>query len=139
MAQDLGNGASIAFGTSAYSFGWESIDLGEEVRAMIPKSKLSTTGAMEKLASDIYDAGELRVRGQMEPTLAKPVTKQAAETVTVTFPISVSGNTTNATFAGTGNISRVKNVTLENDTLQTFEITVTWDGNTDPAFTVESA
>jgi hypothetical protein len=136
---DLGNGATLTFGTSGHTFQVESMSFSGYERAMIDTSHLGTTGAMTKLASDLYDAGSFTARVQNAPTVAMPVTVQAAETVTVTWPISSSGNTTNATLAGTGNISNVTLGPLENDVLQTIEITTTWDGATDPAFTIESA
>jgi len=135
---DLGNGATLTFGTSGHTLQVESISFSGWDRAVIDTSHLATTGQMTKLASDIYDAGSMTARVQFAPTVAMPVPLQAPETVTVTWPISASGNTTNATLAGTGFISSVTPPTLENDTLQTMDVVTTWNGLTDAAFTVES-
>lgn len=135
---DLGNGTTLTFGTAGHTFQVEAISFSGEEREMVDRSHLGTTGAMEKLAADIYDAGSFTARVQNAPTVAKPLTLQAAETLTVTWPISKSGNTTNATLAGTGNITNVTLGPLENNVLQTMEITCTWDGATDPAFTIEN-
>lgn len=136
---DLGNGATLTFGTAGHTFQVEVISFSGEEREMIPTSHLGTTGAMTFLAADIYDSGGFTARVQNAPTVAKPLTLQTAETLTITWPISESGNTTNATLAGTGNITNVTLGPIENNVLQTMEITCTWDGATDQAFTIESA
>lgn len=136
---DLGNGATATFGTSGFSFAIESISFGQKTREKIEKSHLGTTGEKEYTFNDLQDAADVTFRYQFDATAGVVNTNATPETVTVTWPIHTSGNTTNATYAGTGAITAVTPPTLENGVLQTAELTVTWDGNTGPAFTNEAA
>jgi hypothetical protein len=134
---DTGHGATITFGTSALAFNTLSIGLGTPTRAAIDKTHLGTTGQREFMAGDLEDAGEMSVNFQFDPGATAPVTSTAAETVTVTFPLT-TGAATAATYAGTGLITSVQLPELATETIQTGTLTVKWDGMTGPTFTAHA-
>ena len=133
--KDTGHGASLTFGTSAHSFDWTSIELGEISTTAIQCTKLADTNFHSKLAGDLKDAGSITCSFYFDAGTALPAVGGAAETLTVTFPVP-SGGSGAATYAGTGFIESLSLPSLTTDEMQTASMTFTWDGGTDPTFTV---
>lgn len=134
--EDTGNGASITFGTTAFTGKFTQLDPGEKTLGDIEDTHLGTTGNKTYRPEDLVEPGELTGMVQFSSDTALPALG-TVETVTLTFPIP-AGLTTAATYAGTAYIKRFKVPTLENNTLQMAEITVKWTGKTGPTFTVAS-
>lgn len=132
-AVDTGHGATLTLSTSALSFNWTSIDLGEETIDDIATSHLGSTGYKEYVPGDLKEGGSITIPFQFDNEAALPGLG-TVETATVTFPLA-SGQTTAATLAGTGYLKRLKRPNLQTDTLQDGELVFMWDGGTGPAFT----
>lgn len=98
-ANDIGDGTTIVFGTSAFAANVDSIRWSGQSRDMIDMSHVATTGGMPFLPSDMYDPGTLQLELHHDPDVDPPLTG-AMETITVTFPLR--GGTTAATFVATG-------------------------------------
>lgn len=97
---DSAQGATLTFGTSAWTGNLLAIN-GENIsRAALPTSNLSTTGYKTFTPADLVDPGQSTVRLQFDPDDPPPITG-AAETITITFPIP-SGLTNGATRACSG-------------------------------------
>jgi len=127
-------GATVAFGTSAWPNALLSINIGPFTRTAKPVTNLSTTGFQQFKPGTLVNAGTLGLRVQFDPNNPPPITS-AAETVTLTFPVP-SGLSTGATLIGTGFISEYSVDGSGGDEEEvTAEVTVTWDGNTGPAWT----
>lgn len=136
---DTGNGTTMTFGTSGYSLAFTEIDAGEATREPIEDTKLSTTGNMEFIPGDLEDSGEISGVYQWDQSYGTfPATTSAPETITITYPLK-SGESTNATLAGSGMVTRIKRPVSRNGELMMGEITVKWDGKTGPTFTAGSA
>lgn len=140
---DTGNGATFAIsggGTnSGLSVAVKQIEVSEETREMLDVSVLGTSGDMIKIGSDLKDPGDMRITYVFLATATQPASSADQETATVTFPIGTSGNTTNATLAGTGCLNNRKLPDLANGQVMEGQFTFTWDGDTGPTYTVESA
>lgn len=137
MAQ-TGKGATIAFGTSAYSLTLKEMDLGEEKRDSIEDTGLAST-KVTHVPGDLTDPGEMKIKYYFDQSAAsaRPACTTAPETVTVTFPLK-TGETTPANMAGTGMVTRVGRPKLVIGTLMEGEATVRWDGRTGPTHTAGS-
>lgn len=135
---DTGNGASITFGTSSLTLAVESIDIGDFDRQPIPVSTLSTTGQMESDPGDLEEVPEISIVVQWDQSYSTfPATTAAAETITLTYPLK-SGESTAATFAGTGMIIRVGSISIVNGDIMRATIVVKMDGKTGPTSTAGS-
>ena len=93
--QDVGTGTSITFGTSGFSARVASIDGPGFSRTSVETTHLSTTGNRTHMPGDLVERGELTLSVHHDPSLTPPI-RQAAETVTITFPVP-SGLTNPAT------------------------------------------
>ena len=100
MPVDLGTGTTITFGTSGFTANVVSVDWDGIERASVQTSHLGTTTAHTFIPGDLYNPGEISLEIQFDPDDFPPI-DQAAETITVTFPLS-SGGSTAANWAGTG-------------------------------------
>jgi hypothetical protein len=101
---DIGTGATFAFGTTPIALTFTSIEASGISRESIDVSHLATTGGRTFLPGDLYDAGELKLEGLLDPNLGDAlVTKIGAvkETCTLTFPL-FPGDSGAATFAASG-------------------------------------
>lgn len=110
---DVGTGASITFGTNAFTGQITDIQFEEIMREVFKTSHLGTTTAHTFMPGDLYDPGGIDVTILYNPTI-RPSFTTAAETITVTGPIA-SGNTTGTTIAASGFVDKFKpgNLTLE--------------------------
>lgn len=100
MPVDLGTGTTVTFGTSSFTANLVSVDWDGIERASVQTSHLGTTSAHTFIPGDLYNPGEITMNIQFNPDNAPPISS-AAETITVTFPLS-SGGITAANWAGTG-------------------------------------
>lgn len=124
---DEGFGLTITFQSGFFAeildASWSSIS-----RNAIPTSHMTTpSGAMTFLPSDMHDPGELSVSLQFDPDTAPPI-DQAAETITVTFPIPPGGSTA-ATWACSGFMTDYGNE-LPHDDKMTADATLKFSGIT---------
>lgn len=136
---DTGLGATLTLGTTGSVGAIRSITSPEFVLEKIDKSVLGTTDFMEYHPGDLSDPGEITAEILFDAEGDDVPSRGVAETVTITWPIHTSGNTTNATLAGTGFITQFKLPDFQINELQVATITIAFDGDTDPAFTAESA
>lgn len=148
LTGDTGNGAtltfaaSMGFGTATTSLTVISITPGEETVGTVDVSTLATTDAMESIPSDLREIGEasatVKFLTQTASTVAGfPGLPAAAGSITLTFPTR-SGETTAATYVGTGFITGFTPPSLQNGELQAAEIKWKYDGDTGPTFTEAS-
>lgn len=101
---DVGSGATITFGTSAWTGSLISINGQDIARAVVETTALATTVAKTFMPGDLYDAGGWDIEFYLNPNEPPPITA-AAETITVTFPIP-AGGATGATAAASGFVSK---------------------------------
>ena len=124
---DIGNGASITFGTSSFTASYISVEPPEFTRESIETSHLGTTSYKTFMADDLVDPGEMTCTIQHDPD-EQPPFSGAAETITITYPLP-SGMSTAATLAGTGFVTSYKpGSSLENGTLMEAEMTIKFSG-----------
>lgn len=137
MAQ-TGKGATIVFGTSAYSLTLKEIDLGEEKRDPLEDTGLASA-KITHVAGDLADPGEVKIKYYFDQSAAsaRPATTVTPETITITFP-NKGAEVTPATLAGTGMVTRVGRPKLVIGTLMEGEATIRWDGRTGPTHTAGS-
>lgn len=100
MSVDIGTGASVTFGTSGFTANITNISWSGIERASIQTTHLGTTTAHTFTPGDLFNPGELSLEIQFDPDDYPPI-DAAAETVTVTFPLSTGGSSA-ATWAATG-------------------------------------
>lgn len=125
MGVDNGQGASITFGTSGFTANIESISHDGLERESIPTTHLGTTTARTFIPGDLYDPGELTLDVQFNPDDWPPI-DQAAETITVTFPLG-SGASTPATWAASG-FATGFNYGIQVESLMTGQLTCKFSG-----------
>lgn len=137
-----GQGITIAFATSGFSASIHFIGGTERERGKLETSDLSLPSGSERtyIPADLVDVKEFVVRFEWNQSFSTfPPLTADAETITITFPLR-SGESTNATLAGTGFCIRDKgpDVEINDDGVMEGEITVTWDGATGPTYTAGS-
>lgn len=135
---DTGTGATLTLATTGTVGQIRSMTLPELSVEDIETTHLGTTGQRTYVASDLAEPGELQAEILFDTEVNSLETFGASETVTITFPISGSGNTTNATLAGTGYIKAQKFPDLSVGELQVYSLTVKLDGQTAMAWTAEA-
>lgn len=136
---DTGLGATLTLATTGSVGTIRSITSPEFTLEKIDTSALSTTDFMTYIAGDLTDPGEITAEVIFDATADDLPSRGVAETVTITWPIHTSGNTTNATLAGTGFITGWKMPDMAVNELQVASITIAYDGGTGPAFSQEAA
>ena len=97
---DVGTGATIAFGTSSWSASIRNIDHSDISRPSLDTSHLGTSANRTFMPGDLVDRGEIELEFLFDPDTPPPI-DQAAETVTITFPLP-SGQSTAADYEFTG-------------------------------------
>lgn len=142
MAIGTGHGATIAFGTSSFTASFLSIGSFEQTREALDNSHLGTTNYRSKTPGDLVEPGEFTLELFFNPedhgtSDDLPPITAAAETVTITLPISNSGNTTNAAFAGSAFVTSWGSPEMVTDSLMQSTVTVQWA--TGPTYTEEAA
>tara|TARA_R110000803_G_scaffold43701_3_gene93018 strand:+ start:7764 stop:8132 length:369 start_codon:yes stop_codon:yes gene_type:complete len=85
MANDIGTGTTIVFGTSGWTAEILDVGWGGISRESIEMSHMGTTTARIFVPTDLYDPGELTIEFLYDPAEDPPFAG-AAETVTVTYP-----------------------------------------------------
>lgn len=134
---DTGQGATVVFETTGLVGCPRSLQLPEWVMEAIEATCLADTGFTKKIPGDITDAGESAIVAVFDASLVLPV-NGVVETFTITFPIGNPSNTVAATLAGTGFLSTVGLPNMATNELMELNLTFTFDGDTGPAFTIES-
>lgn len=136
---DTGQGATLTLATTGSVGTIRSLTLPDITIDTLEDSDLSTTGFKTYVKTDLAEPGTIQAEILWDATSNSLPTLGTPETVTVTFPIHTSSNTTNATFAGTGFISGIKMPDMQIGELQVATLTIQLDGKTDPAFTAEAS
>lgn len=145
LTGDTGNGATLTFagnmgfGTQTTSVQAITIAQGKQSVAVVDVSTLATTDCMESIPSDLRAVEESTVTFKWLTSAATSVAQNVnlpggAGTITLTYPAR-SGETTAATYTGTGFITGLTPPTLQNGELQTGELTFKYDGDTGPTYT----
>lgn len=139
MAVDTGHGATITFGTTSWTGSVVSIGGFESSRPAIDTSHLGTTNYRSKIPGDLADAGPFSCTVLWDPASATPAPSVvgAAETITVSWPISVTGNTVKAKYTASGFVTSVGTPELVTDQVQTGTFEITWA--TGPTWSAEAA
>ena len=133
-----GNGTTIAFGTSSFSANVYSIGGSTQTREALETTYLGTSGFKEFIPDALVDGGEAEIEFEWNPSFGTfPPISGAAETITITFPL-LSGETTNATLAGTGFLTSSTGPNVANGEIMRGTATVKFDGGTGPAYTAGS-
>ncbi len=137
---DTGLGATVSFATATFT-GHSFIEIGGGGEAIggLDTTHLGTSGHATAIPEDVIQLDKITGRIQHVATGARgPAVDGAIDTLTITFPIHTSPNTTNATLAGTGWISKLGFPMMASNQVQEMDFEWTWDGGTGPTFTVES-
>lgn len=134
---DTGNGVTLTLGTSGWTLNVVSIAVAGQTLEMLDDSDLATTGHVEKLAADLTDAGSFTATCRLNQSGDVPVPVKTAESATITFGL-LSGESTAATLAGTGNVTAGGDINIANNEIMNTTLTFTWDGRTGPTFTAGS-
>jgi len=136
MAIDQGNGATFTFATSAFTANITEMSADGETREDIDTSHLGTTLYRTFVPGDLSDGGTYTLTIQFDPEdLADIPRKGANETMTLTYAISDSGNTTNGTVEFDGYVNSVSN-TVEVNALMMADLVIKVAGT--PTFTNET-
>jgi len=130
---DIGTGITIAFGTSSFTAEILDVNPVDASRGSVNVSHQGTTTAHVFTPTDLIDWGDLSFTMQFDADDEPPL-DQAAETITITFP--VKSLATGATIAGTGFMTGFS-VTAALEDKMTAEATIKWSG--DLTWTDESA
>lgn len=94
------NGSSAYFVTSNFTANLVSIEFGEIKRDVLDTTHLGTTTARTSQPTSLYDAGELTLKINWDPTTAAtPPYNAAAETVYVKFGASAAAGTPGVSFS----------------------------------------
>lgn len=125
---DIGDGTTIAFGTSSFAAYVDSIRWSGQSREMIDMSHIATTGGMPFSPSDMYDPGTLQLDLHHDPDITPPLVG-ALETITITFP---NRGLTSATFACSGAVQSYEFTSAKRDKISA-SMTVKLSGS--PTFT----
>lgn len=145
LTGDTGNGttltfaANMGFGASTAAMTCTTIDQGEQNVGVVDVSTLATTDAMESIPSDLRELAESSATFKWLTTTAATVAMNAAlpgaaGTITLTYPTR-SGETTAATYIGTGFITGFTPPSMANGKLQEGQLKWKYDGDTGPTFT----
>lgn len=134
---DTGHGATATLSSSAYSFNWTSLDLGEETLEPVDTTHLGTSGYRTSIPGDLKSPGQVTMPHQFDAEAAQ-IVLGTVETLTITFP-QESGQSAAATLVGTGFFLRHKRPNLQTDTIQDGELVFQFNGLTGPTFTAATA
>jgi hypothetical protein len=88
MAADVGTGATITFGTSAYTAELTDIQWTGIERTVVDITHLGSSQARVFMPGDLYDPGSAQLSVLFDVRTPRPAMNNAAETVTLTFPSS---------------------------------------------------
>lgn len=136
---DTGNGATLTLSSTGSVGSVRSLNLGEHTLPAIDSSHLGTTNYISSIPGDLVDPGEVQIevifaQGTDIPDLG------TVEDITVTFPIVTSGNSSNATYTGSGFLTNMSLPEIVNNELMMLSLTFKLDGvGTEPTFSAEAA
>lgn len=130
---DTGHGASFATSSSTLNGRPRAIRTSNSGIQKVSSEALDTTDFMTYKPGDLAEPEEITFPFLFDSEGVYPA-KGAAETGTLTWPLA-SGQTTAATYAGSGFIMDVKLPDFEINTIQEGELTFAFDGETGPTFT----
>ena len=133
-----GQGTTAVLTTNAITGCVRSLTLPELTQDKIDASCLDTTGFMKYIPGDLTDPGECQLEIIFDPTFDFDAIVGVVDTLTITFAIGDPTNTTNATLIGIGFITNYSLPDLSTNNLAVVNVTFAFDGDTGPAFTVES-
>lgn len=131
----VGTGTTIVFGTSGFTAEILSVNGNDVSINAIDASHMGSSGSREKIFGTLVDEGEVEFEFAFDPDSQPPI-GEAAETITITFPVP-EGGSTGAKVAGTGKITKWS----WSDPLEekmTAQATITWDGQTGPTWTASA-
>lgn len=131
---DTGQGWSFTFGTQSITLLVTQINCGKWSVGVLGVDTLATTEFMEKLASDLKDAGTFTVDFLWKTQTTAPVVGTTPETFTITAA-QMTGDTAAATLAGTGFVQDITWPTAALGQPNKGQITCCWNGDTGPAYT----
>lgn len=131
---DTGQGWSFTFGTQSITLLVTQINCGKWSISPLDVSVLATTDFMERIASDLKDAGTFTVDFLWKTSTTAPVVGTTAETFTITAA-QQSGDTAAATLAGTGFVEELTWPTAALGSVLKGQITCRWNGDTGPTYT----
>lgn len=134
LVGDTGQGWTFTAGTQTLSLAIKSIDCGKWARGALDVSTLATTAFMEKIMSDLVDAGTVTIEFVFKTSATAPSVSAVAETFTITAA-QQTGDTAAATLVGTGFGTEITWPTAANGQVLTGKYTITWDGDTGPTYT----
>lgn len=143
MPADTGHGATLTLATTGSVGNIRSISSPSFSRGKVDITHLGTTNFMEYVPEDLDDPGEIsaEIVFDAETPTSLP-SRGTVETVTITFPIGASTNTTAATLSGTGFITEFKVPDLSTNEVQIANITIAFDGGansgTEPTWSAET-
>ena len=135
---NTGQGATITLGTTGAVGCVRSMQLPEWVVEKIEANCLETVGFGRYTSGDLVDPGDATFETVFDAVVAIP-TPGTVETITVTFPIGDSANTTAAVYTGTGFLTTSGAPNLATNELMVLSLVFAFDGDTGPTFTPESA
>ena len=135
---DTGNGTTLSFATSGFSANIYSISGASFARDSLETTHLGTTAFKEYVPDDLVEPGEFEIEFEWNQSFSTfPPISTAAETITVTYPLR-TGETTNATLAGTGFLTASTGPNVTNGEIMRGSATVKFDGATGPTYTAGS-
>ena len=137
---DTGTGTTITFGTTSWTGSIISIGGTTQSREALEDSHLGTSGEKTFVFDDLIDPGSFDIEfywDQSASVMPRDTILQPAETITISFPLK-SGESTNATFTGSGGVVEASGPDVSNGELMTGSMTIQWDGKTGPSYTAGS-
>lgn len=124
-----GNGWSISAGSSTFNANIISASGLEAARESIETSHLGTSSHKTFIPAKLVDNGELSMTIQFDADFDFDTIMHAdAETWTITWPLP-AGQSSEATWAFSGFMTGYGGVTVENDSLQTADVTLKITGD----------
>ncbi len=123
---DEGHGATVTFGTSAWSQTLTSIGHDGVSREALETSDLGTSNNETFIPSDLVNPGSLSIEWNYDPNNPPPY-NAAAETITLTFPIP-SGGAAGSTWAATGFMTDFSISGVENKSIMKGSATLKFSG-----------
>ena len=98
MSHTQGNGITVTLATSAFTSDNLTISQDGETRDDVDVSHLLSTDTKPYEPAELAEGGTYTITGQFDPVkIANVPSKGVTESMTITLPISVPGNTTNGT------------------------------------------
>ena len=93
MAKTTGNTLAITFGTTSWTPDISAFNKSGEGTDDIKTSDLATSGYHTYIGGPLIEGGTYSFPFHVDPTITTRPTIGVSETITITYPISVSGNT----------------------------------------------